>query len=77
MLYNIYINKEHVGNGLSRGELSSWLKDLYYELDYVQRISFLFDLGVNSVYELDYKELKLPLKVMHGNDILEITEDEF
>lgn len=76
-MYNIYINKEHVGNGLSRGELGSWLKDLYYELDHTQRITFLYDLGMNNIYDFHTKEIKVPLRVMHGFDTLEITEDEF
>lgn len=81
MNYNLYINNELVGTGLSKGELNQWLLDLNRELDYFGSLEFTDSLGWQGEGAFaDYlydNELELPITLAHKKDTVVIMEDEF
>lgn len=81
MYYNIKIDGEHVGLGLSYGELCQWLIDLDKELEGEDTILFRKSLGYK---EGDFEEflyssntMEVPMIAKFGKEILTITECEF
>lgn len=79
-MYNIYINKELVGSGLSHGELNQWILDLDSELTEPEKKSFRDDLGfIEGDFEEYLYETKLdiPVSLPFQKDTLDITESEF
>lgn len=77
MEYDLYINKDQVGNGLSRGELSSWLVDLYEELDFRGKLLFLLDFNIAKIEDIYDTEIVVPFAFYHNKDQVEIIENEF
>lgn len=81
MLYDLYVDEDKVGNGLSKGELNQWILDLYSELNESEKFAFRKEFGVNNednfedfIYE---NEIICPLKVKHKDNIITINENEF
>lgn len=83
MLYNIFIDKEQVGLGLSSGELNQWLIELNRELSIESSKLFMSDLGLNNK-DISFEEFlysvkftNLPISVRFNNEILKIKEYDF
>lgn len=81
-MYNIYINRELVGEGLSFGELNQWLIELDRELSESDRIKFKKDLGFEyKVHQNDFEDylynnhISTPLTVRFGNKLINIVEE--
>lgn len=76
-MYQLKINDELVGQGLSRGELNQWLIDLDNELKEMEKQNFREDLNLNNV-EIDNFENFIynieinDISARFGNKILEI-----
>ena len=81
MNYDLYVNNEIVGSGLSRGELNQWIIELDNELAGDNQDNFRRDLGFRDEDNFeDYLyscELGLPLKLNHLNDSITIKESDF
>lgn len=78
-MYEILINDELVGLGLSKGETNQWLLDLFNELSLEQKDNFKLSLGFQGedkliedyLYETDFK---IPMKINFGNEIITIID---
>lgn len=81
MTYDLYVNEDKIGNGLSRGELNQWLLDLDSELSQDEKVNFRKDLGADSGEDFEEflysNNLVLPVKVKHKIDVITIKENDF
>ena len=81
MQYDIYINNEAVGSGLSYGELNQWVLDLDDELTGDNKCNFRRDLGLDideNLEEFLYSNtLQVPFKITHKENNVIITESDF
>lgn len=79
-MYNILIDKEEVGTGLSQGELNQWLIDFDNELKGNDKKEFRKGLGFKSgnfenyLYSDCFADSQSTKKTKYKNKILEITE---
>lgn len=84
MLYNVIIDEEEVGLGLSFGELNQWLIELNAELNENLSKVFMKDLGLDSKEDLSFEDylyskdkFNTPIKARFGGELLEIIEYDF
>lgn len=78
-MYNVYINDDKFGNGLSSGELNQALLDLDKELPKHHREVFRRDLGwTGGKFEkfLYEKGIVIPMYAVHKGDIIAIEESQ-
>lgn len=80
MNYNVYIDGENLGIGLSKGELNQWILDLHKELDDDAEAQKDFEIQLGKpenislevfLYENDFQ---LPFSADFGKEILAIDE---
>ena len=80
MGYDIYINSEKVGMGLSEGELNQWLLDTIPELSDDEQKVFKKDFGFTEGNFEDFlyeKEHVLPLTLRFGDVYMVIDNTVF
>lgn len=81
MYYDIYMNNEMVGSGLSHGELNQWLLNLSDELTGDDKYVFKKDLGAELNQDLEdflyASKPSLPLRINHKDDVIILKENDF
>lgn len=81
MQYDIFMNDNKIGNGLSNGELNQWLIDLDDELEDIDKETFRKDIGAGTSKDLEEflysKAILVPLIARHKENLVTVIEHDF